>query len=100
MTIDLKNGSNCVTNIEKCQVNDNIGILGTEEYKKGIWPRSICLWMAALYVALFIIRPWEQLFPQLGEIHFERIYALSMIAATFFFNIIQSIKHFGLRFSM
>jgi O-antigen ligase len=46
----------------------------------GIWPRSFALWIAAFYIALFTIRPWEVLAPQLGEIHFERIYALSMVA--------------------
>ena len=46
---------------------------------QGILPRSFALWMAATYVGLFIIRPWEVLFPQLGTIHFERIYAISMI---------------------
>ena len=35
--------------------------------------------MAAFYLALFIIRPWERLFPSLGEIHFERLYAIAMI---------------------
>ena len=51
-----------------------------EVLKKGIWPRSVALWMAAFYVVLFIIRPWEQLFPSLGTIYFERVYALCMIA--------------------
>lgn len=46
----------------------------------GVWPRSIALWMAAFYVALYIIRPWEKLFPWLVEIRFERVYAILMIA--------------------
>jgi len=37
--------------------------------------------MAAFYVALFIIRPWEEMAPLLGEIHIERFYALAMVAA-------------------
>lgn len=37
--------------------------------------------MAAFYVALFIIRPWEKMWPALAEVRFERIYALCMIAA-------------------
>lgn len=49
--------------------------------KNGIWPRSISLWMTTFYLSLFIIRPWEQLLPWLGEIHFERIYAICMIIA-------------------
>jgi len=55
-----------------------------ENLKRGIWPRSVVLWMAAFYVALFIIRPWEQLLPWLGAIYFEKVYALCMIAAVFF----------------
>jgi hypothetical protein len=35
--------------------------------------------MAAFYVALFIIRPWEEMLPLLGDLHFERFYALAMI---------------------
>jgi len=35
--------------------------------------------MAAFYVALFIIRPWEEMVPFLGQVHFERFYALAMV---------------------
>jgi O-antigen ligase len=52
-----------------------------ESLGNGIWPRPFVFWMAAFYLALFIIRPWEQLLPSLGAIHFERIYALAMLAA-------------------
>jgi O-antigen ligase len=45
----------------------------------GVLPRSLAFWAAAFYVALFIIRPWEKLFPSLAPLHFERIYALVMI---------------------
>jgi len=45
----------------------------------GFMPTSFSLWMAAFYVGLFIIRPWEQLFPILAIIHFERIYGILMI---------------------
>ena len=48
-----------------------------------VWPRSIAFWMAAFYVALFIIRPWEKLFPELATIHLERVYALMMIVVAF-----------------
>ena len=47
----------------------------------GIWPRRFALWMAAFYLALFVIRPWERLFPSLAVIHFERLYAIAMILA-------------------
>jgi O-antigen ligase len=36
--------------------------------------------MAGFYVALYIVRPWEELLPWLADIHFERVYALCMIA--------------------
>ena len=39
--------------------------------------------MAVFYIALSIIRPYDELFPELGTIHFERIYAICMIAAVF-----------------
>jgi hypothetical protein len=56
-------------------------ILGPEDrVSRGIWPRRIAVWLAALYVALFILRPWEEMLPWLGVIHFERFYALGMIA--------------------
>ena len=55
-----------------------------EQLGNGIWPRSTPLWMTAFYVALFIIRPWEQLFPWLGAIHFERFYILCMLVSVFF----------------
>jgi O-antigen ligase len=32
-------------------------------------------------MALFIIRPWEKLVPSLGELHFERMYAIGVLAA-------------------
>ncbi|MBW3597681.1 MAG: hypothetical protein KY475_10435, partial [Planctomycetes bacterium] len=48
---------------------------------RGVWPASLPLWMAAVYVGLFIIRPWEKLFPSLGALHFERAYAIAMLAA-------------------
>jgi O-antigen ligase len=58
-----------------------MGILGpAERVAGGIWPRAPRIWLAGFYVALFIIRPWEQLLPALGDLHFERIYALFMIA--------------------
>ena len=54
-----------------------------ENLKRGIWPRSVVLWMVAFYLALFIIRPWEKLSPWLGAIYFEKVYALCMIAVVF-----------------
>ena len=56
-----------------------------EELAAGIWPRSLAVWIAALYMALFILRPWEQSsLAWLNEIHFERLYGLCMIVMAIF----------------
>src|SRR5438552_9956078 len=55
-------------------------LIAQDRVSKGIWPRRMALWMAAFYVALFIIRPWEEMLPVLGQLHFERFYALAMVA--------------------
>lgn len=54
--------------------------LVNHDVRNGIWPRSLALWLMVGYLGLFIIRPWEVLFPWLAEIHIERLYALFMIA--------------------
>jgi len=40
--------------------------------------------MGVFWMALFIIRPWEVLLPELGEWHFERLYALAAVALVVF----------------
>jgi hypothetical protein len=55
----------------------NDDILGKPE--NGFLPRSFALYLAAFYMALFIIRPWEVLFPLLASFHFERICAIVVI---------------------
>jgi O-antigen ligase len=47
----------------------------------GFWPSSFIFNMTALYLGLFIIRPWEMLFPWLSAIHFERVFALVTLLA-------------------
>jgi O-antigen ligase len=64
-------------------------LLPGERLKKGIWPKSVALWMAGFYVGLFIIRPWEQLMPSLGDVYFEKVYALCMIAVVLLSGRIQ-----------
>ena len=49
----------------------------------GFIPKSYSLVIAAFYMALFIIRPWDILFPWLGEIHFERSYLIFMLVVVF-----------------
>ena len=51
----------------------------SERLRGGIWPRSAAVWVAAVYLALFVIRPWEMLFPELGEIAFERWMVISTV---------------------
>jgi hypothetical protein len=48
---------------------------------RGFLPRSFGPWMAAAYVGLFIIRPWDVLIPQLAPFHFERWCAIFVIAS-------------------
>ena len=43
------------------------------------WSRSPGIWMVAAYIGLFIIRPWEVIAPWLGELRFEKCYAIAMI---------------------
>lgn len=46
---------------------------------RGVFPRSLPLWAGAFYLAIFVIRPWEVLFPELAAIRFERVCALLVI---------------------
>lgn len=45
----------------------------------GILPASLSLWLVGTYIGLYMIRPWELMFPALAEINFERTYALAMM---------------------
>lgn len=47
---------------------------------KGLWPGSLLMWMITGWFALYIIRPWEVLFPSLAPWHVERIYCVSVLA--------------------
>ena len=55
--------------------------LWTERLRSGIWPKSPLFWLVALYMACFIIRPWERLFPFLSDFRFERIMVI-LVAGT------------------
>ena len=47
------------------------------------WPRSPLLWMTAFWILLYVIRPWEALFPQLAALQVERMYcSLVLVYAT------------------
>jgi hypothetical protein len=63
------------------------------------WPRSAALWMAVAWLALFIIRPWEVMFPWLSGWSFERIYVLmtvSVVLATGKLRVRSSFQTIGL----
>src|SRR5262245_14299422 len=47
----------------------------------GLLPRSIAFWGLAGYLTLFIIRPWEKIWPWLGAVPVERICALGALGA-------------------
>lgn len=55
--------------------------LWLDRLRKGIWPKPLVFWIAAIYMALFIIRPWERLFPTLADLRFERIMVLFVVGA-------------------
>lgn len=54
-------------------------LLPADELRSGIWPASRAVWLAALYIVLFVIRPWEELFPWLAPLRFERLYGAGMV---------------------
>ena len=41
--------------------------------------QSLAVWMTAIFVGLFIIRPWEKMFPELSQFRFMRIYIVVWI---------------------
>jgi O-antigen ligase len=53
-----------------------------EPLVNNMWPRSLAFWMTAIYLALFIVRPWERI-QWLAALHFERIYAICMVVVVF-----------------
>jgi O-antigen ligase len=44
------------------------------------WPRSASFWMVACYMVLFLIRPWELLYPWMEAFPIERTFAILVIA--------------------
>ena len=55
--------------------------LWTDRLRSGIWPKPMVFWLVAFYMACFIIRPWERLFPFLASFRFERIMVI-LVAST------------------
>lgn len=55
-----------------------------ERLMLGIVPASIPLLLVIVYIALYIIRPWDLLIPALAVVRFEFCFALLMIAVVVF----------------
>ena len=51
-----------------------------DRLRGGMWPKPFVFWAVVFYMGLFIIRPWEKLFPELGEMRFERLSVLGIMA--------------------
>lgn len=52
-------------------------------------PITTPVWLTGLWIALFIIRPWEIMIPELREIRFERVYALTVLSVVFVSGLAQ-----------
>jgi hypothetical protein len=53
--------------------------LYSRDLARGILPHSLLLWLIAGWFYLYIIRPWEVLFPWMAPWHVERIYCLGVL---------------------
>ena len=62
------------------------GELGTwgEHAGQDPWPSSLAFRMVAFYMALFLIRPWETLFPWMDVVPLERIFVILTVATVVF----------------
>ena len=52
-----------------------------ESLKNDIWPRRMTLWLVAVWIAIWIIRPWEIMFPEFRSFRLPRVYAIGMCLA-------------------
>ena len=44
------------------------------------WPGSASFWLVAFYMVLFLIRPWEEMYPWMAVFPIERTFAILAIA--------------------
>ncbi len=73
---------------------DSPGILWPEESpRNGIWPRRMTLWLAAIWIMLWIIRPWEIMFPELASLRIPRVFAITMCLAVFLSGQLRGFSH-------
>ena len=65
------------------------------------WPRSASFWMVAFYMVLFLIRPWEVLYPWMADYPIERTFAILTIATIVHGTIATIVLggHFWFRFT-
>jgi O-antigen ligase len=54
-----------------------------DDLRRGIWPRSVMIWVIAVWTALLIIRPWETLMPWMADFRVERMYTLLAVLLLF-----------------
>lgn len=52
------------------------------DWAAAVQPRSFLLWLVAGWIALYIVRPWEILIPELENWRFERVYCLFVLGIT------------------
>lgn len=64
--------------------SDEWSRLWNDDLRSGIWPRSVVIWVVALWIALLIFRPWETLIPELAQFRVERSYAIVALLAVLF----------------
>ena len=50
-----------------------------EDFATSVWPRSAAMWATCAYMALYIVRPWETLIPELAPLRFERIAYIAIL---------------------
>lgn len=51
----------------------------SDRLRFGMLPRSFAFWVGLFYMATVVIRPWEVLIPELGQLRFERVFGVAMV---------------------
>jgi hypothetical protein len=59
-------------------------VTGWPHVRHDPWPRSASFWMVAFYMALFLIRPWEEMYPWMGVFPIERTFAILAVVTVVF----------------
>lgn len=72
----------------------SVGQGAADGLRNNMWPRTFSFWVALGYLSLVIIRPWEELFPWMAEMHFERLYVIFMLVTVLFAQRKQPVMSF------